>query len=1604
MSESPILNPLAAAEAIRESYERYLISRHAPRDARLSNDFRAALKGDFALTRGPLLQASPPFEQGVSLTDLVHEEILHEGFLELDPNAFPTERPLYRHQEEAIRRAVSHRNLIVATGTGSGKTECYLFPILDHLLRERTAETLASPGVRAMLLYPMNALANDQLKRLRDVLAGFPDITFGRFVGDTKERIRDALDLHRERFGGDPLPNELISRDQIRERPPHILLTNYAMLEYLLLRPADTSLFDGPTGWHWRFIVLDEVHVYSGAQGAEVAMLLRRVRDRVNGSEKGRIQYMGTSATLGRSERDYPRLAEFARTLFDEKVEYAEADPARQDIVSPKHQQLRQAVPSWEAEPEDFEAMLACLSRGTVADDLVELLLSRGAPESGPGESVQDRLGLMLRTERHVVGLQELLASGAVDVVEVARRLFGGSAGHDQHLVALVDVCSRVQSPATRAPLVPARYHYFVRALEGAFICCSPEHPDGQPRLRLNRHELCPACADGRGESRMFESGVCMKCGASYLLGRTDLDDDGRTLFGWAGPHDADLRYLLVSAEGAGDEAADEDEQAVVSDEEAETDIDRRRLCTRCGALTEGLAESCVCAPRMTVEVTVAHPARRGEPLRRCLDCGGRSTKPIVLRFLTSQDAPVAVFATALYQALPASTAPGVSARVGGGRRLLSFSDSRQAAAFFAPYLCRTYLQAIQRRLIWMTAERLAEEHPRFGDLVEPIRREAERRLVLDEDDGQMRNRTEVRAWLMREILAVDRRQSRDGVGLAEIGFALPKAVHVPEAILALGFTESEALDLARVLLETLRLQAAVHLPEGVEVDRPEFAPRNVVTHVRYEGSARRILAWVPGNGSNRRLDYLSRLLARRSPGTDPLALLRNIWTRWLAAPNSPLLKILKPCYHKQHGQVFAIDPERVVIRPASEAEPPYRCDSCRQIWWRSVSGVCPSYRCPGTLHPAVASPDAHYRHLYTSLQPVGMHVAEHTGQLDAAYAAELQQGFVDGDVNVLSCSTTFELGVDVGEVQAILLRNVPPSPANYVQRSGRAGRRTGSAALSVTFAQRRSHDLHYFRNPVDLVEGRLSVPIVSLHNPWIVRRHVHAVAFAAFERAQVANGGEWHKTVGSFFMAPEPEESVAPVQRFVEWLRTHPVKLGAAISRIVPSEVSSTIGTNDWSWVDALAEFSDTNVACGWLRRAEEEVRQDLTGIDEELDDVELQISRSRAAGEGAQAERLAGRQQGLLRVERTLRGRRLIDYLAQRVVLPKYGFPVDVVSLDARRSGDPQAERLELTRDLRLGITEFAPGSRVVADGALWESAGLRIPPGLGLPTHSWSVCADCGVFRTRIGEEPGDCVNCSDSTAQSAAGRFVIPMFGFVGQRCSEKPGESRPPRTGFSEFRFSDYMSDPPEFETVPCGRRAVGRRAVDIRTSPQGQITVINRGPAGRGFRICFTCGHAAAAPALGKAPAAGHTRPGSGRDCAGRLAFAHLGHQYLTDVVEVRSPKPMTTPQARSTLYALLEGVPEIGITRSDVNGTLRPSGQAGEINLVLFDAVPGGAGHAARIAERFPELLQAARRVVEHCECGDDSSCYGCLRSYDNQRYHDELTRGGALVVLSHF
>ena len=325
------LNPLETMRIIRDTYLRYLRTIYPFQDTSLQIAFREEMEKEGLLVKGPLLESAPPFMHGRSITQLVADGILSPRFHHFCSEALPADRPLYLHQDQAVAHIVKQqRNLIVATGTGSGKTETFLLPIFQHLLEEEASSTLHQSGVRALLLYPMNALANDQLKRLRRVLEHYPAITFGRYTGETVEKDQDAKDRFREQTPHEPLlPNELLSRNQMRAKPPHILLTNYAMLEYLLLRPEDCEFFDGPKSQYWRFLVLDEADIYDGASGIELAMLLRRLKDRVVKSINGQLCCIATSATLGRGSSDFPAATTFASNLFGEKFEWSHNNPQR---------------------------------------------------------------------------------------------------------------------------------------------------------------------------------------------------------------------------------------------------------------------------------------------------------------------------------------------------------------------------------------------------------------------------------------------------------------------------------------------------------------------------------------------------------------------------------------------------------------------------------------------------------------------------------------------------------------------------------------------------------------------------------------------------------------------------------------------------------------------------------------------------------------------------------------------------------------------------------------------------------------------------------------------------------------------------------------------------------------------------------------------------------------------------------------------------------------------------------------------------------------------------------------------------------------------------
>lgn len=483
MTDVKEFNPIETARKVEDSYREYIATTIRFDDADLQKQLETILCEPGYLAKGPFLEAAPPYRKDKTVADLVDEGLLCKGMMSLgggETHNFDPYRPLYVHQVKAIEKSVAGRNYAVVTGTGSGKTECFLLPILNDILSE-FEKSGRSAGVRAMILYPMNALANDQLKRLRLLLKG-TDITFGRYTGDTEEKESVALRKWKDENPDQTrLPNEIISREKIRENPPNILLTNYSMLEYLLLRPEDAPLFEGTFGANWRHIAIDEAHVYSGALGTEIAYLLRRVKARIE-SETGELPKLhcyATSATIG-SEEDMPKVAKFARDLFGEPFS---GDPADLDVITSEKDQPQDALDEkpWDTLSLDTWAELRReLSdpENANVEDIRSTLTSGGAPEEVvarlDGESPLMGLGKILLGEssaaklvRRCERLFDLTDLDTIEELEI-EGLTGDKRGVEI-LTAMVEVLSSAQR-SKDVPILTSRYHSFLRAPEGIFL------------------------------------------------------------------------------------------------------------------------------------------------------------------------------------------------------------------------------------------------------------------------------------------------------------------------------------------------------------------------------------------------------------------------------------------------------------------------------------------------------------------------------------------------------------------------------------------------------------------------------------------------------------------------------------------------------------------------------------------------------------------------------------------------------------------------------------------------------------------------------------------------------------------------------------------------------------------------------------------------------------------------------------------------------------------------------------------------------------------------------------------------------------------------------
>ncbi len=1611
------MNPRETTDKIRRDYLDYLASILTVTDPQITALARKRIaETDFV--KGPYLEPTLPFVEGARLKDLAEQGLISTEFERMGKSVHYEDWHLRIHQESALRKIITEkRNMVVSTGTGSGKTECYLYPVFDAIMREKEAGTL-DPGVRALLIFPMNALANDQQKKLRKLLRNYPDITFGRYTGETpykkkNETVLQAEErLHREydqAHHGDSepdlrrsLPNEFMCRDKMIETPPHILLTNYAMLEYLLLRPDTAPFFDNDSARHWRFIVIDEAHTYKGATGTEIAFLLRKLKERIRRVRADPFTCIATSATLG-SEDGKADLAGFAEHLFGEPF-------SAEDVITTKR---RDMIPPPDVRPflpEDYRRLKEQTST---------------KEEFEKGSILTDALSKDLR----LFSVYDVLRGRPKRIDEIADRVFADLPEKEERLSALVDLielAAAAKKSEFEAALLPARYHLFIKSLEGMFVQFYP-----QKRVFLDRREL--SVENGTAFS-VFELANCQRCGQDYLIGKTEHAGPGARLVQTSSTEKPEY-YFVSDQDALTLSAFDDDDDTEVTSNMGE--LDKYRLCLACGRITpfaENPAPDCCDVKDGRKIVTVYNLKYTGKSYEsNCCPCCGATRKGLLKRFLTANQPATFAVAKSLYEAIPprpqkteeagSAAGPDVSENSffddlfadetpadevpqetdESGRKLLIFSDNRQEAAFFAGFFEQKYRLIMWRKVILQCLEEAENESLLMDDLITRVWQYADKHRLYSFDLENRSDLSDIQKkqiaarYVMQEFLTPDAATGLEGLGYIRI---VPELPQLRADLNIAGAAGDDLRNLIRLLMDTLRQKGAVKYPDDIHASDEFFSPRNHSGYFRESGPEKNsqgyIYGFVPENNKqNKRLSVLLKLAGKSGlSGSEAESAARtNLITLYKLLLKLEDRGLIRKTTAGQAGTVYILNYAKWRVSRIKKTDRMYRCKKCGKVFDYSVGRICPSMKCDGELEPIsaeTAQDKPYYKGLFSCTKLIPMEAREHTAQLSSKTAGDYQKDFEEGRINVLSCSTTFEMGVDVGELEATFQRNVPPETANYIQRAGRAGRRTSSAAFSVTFARRSSHDMTFFQDPSKIIAGRISAPILEITNDKIARRHLNSIVVAWFFKQRPEYFRENTKRIVA-------EEDMATALRAL--LQKHPADLLERIHNTFPAEICAALGVDRWSFTD------DITGPEGSLTRAIAERQSDLEGLRGFIENMDISSKKERAKA-GAASDLIT-----------TLESEPSLSFLSSKSVLPKYGFPIDTVSLDILSGEKEEAKKIDLSRDLKQAISEFAPPAQVVANGKIWSSYAINTVPNKSWPTYIYYECPHClrilppeeGVKEVTADLQTAPKKNCTNCGTRMNARKFIVPLFGFS-TNIDKKPkpvGDNKPGLYYSTQLQFwgIENRTQQQKAEAMEENADLCGKQILKV-YSPGGKLFVLNQGTAGRGFLVCPLCGFTT--DPVKKKPVRGHENKYS-RKCTCSLAGVSLGHSFSTDILKISLPHcdasfPLTSGSEKhdrqlSILYAVIEGAcSALEISREDINGCVDLSG-----DLILFDDTPGGSGFVKRIYASLEKVLREAKNKVSgKCGCSEETSCYGCLRTYSNQYFHDALSRGAAFRYLS--
>lgn len=1648
--------------------------------------------GDYIETTFPM--TNEPFKDSLSRILASKEALYHNPYIavrlpfrvaEEMPECFEAIHPTflpYVHQQKAFDRLTGDdgQSTLIATGTGSGKTECFLYPILEYCYQHR-----GERGIKALIIYPMNALATDQAKRIAKLIHQSSElrgnVTAGMYVGGYDEKPSTMMSES----------SIITDRETMLNNPPDILLTNYKMLDYLLVRPKDAGLWrDNKDSETLKYVAVDELHTFDGAQGTDLACLLRRIKSRL-GIQPGYLCCIGTSATMG-DNTSCDNIRNYASEIFGEPFE-------KNSIIT--EDRLSSAEFFVNSEITDFalpsSEQISALEHHIAHNHLNDYLRTASAAWITDFEldplSDEGRIALSKRLMTHsfmqsVINLMEGQYYQIEGILEELKshyptlsKLSDGKVAIEAFFALISH--ARIGTPGKLRPFLNVHVQLWVRELRRFLAKVSAVNVTYSIAYDLNAQQL----------KQYLPVVNCRDCGStgwvSLLNERHNATiQNFETFYNRFFSCDSKIAMMFPY----------QDEKSLPES------IIQAGLCPNClqvnlGTNAEGKCERC---GNETIKVFIPQDSTYWSVKKKqyvCPCCGSKSGLSLIgIRSTTEISAIISqLFAS----------------KFNDDKKTLTFSDNVQDAAHSAGFLnartwrfgLRTAIQLyVQNGGVGQSLEDfikgfIAYWHEQMldedfvGHFIAPNMTWFSAYEIMLKERKLQNNQSSQR--LIKDIEKRLRYEIMQEYGLlSKVGRTLEKSAcsciaYKNEDIISIAEKVKLRVDNELALITDMPVDYFYRMVIGF-VDKMRssgaFSDKIYSMFVKEKGNdfflSNSKVHWLPGvhSGKNAPRFMIVSLSSDRESKFKAfdMSFSQNYlhWTekcisQWkaksfnLTSKDLPgninkiileeLIKaeLLIPMESSEDYKAYGLNKNKIYI---SDKVVTYKCDKCGTTSYHAEENAlvwnqapCSYKMCENSVRETEDNSLNYYGKLFSNSDMVRINVKEHTGLLQRADREILETDFkrLKGehrlwDPNVLSCTPTLEMGIDIGDLSTVVLSNMPPAQAQYIQRAGRAGRKDGNA-LTLAVANARPHDLYFYADPLDMIAGQVNAPKIFLKASAVLERQFVAYCLDSWVRKGIPDEAIPQK-VGSCLSKLEAKSNEDFPFNFLKYVKNN-------LTSRFNSFVQMFVEYLDDSAKEELQKFAKGDgikespmyvkilEAFTSLKKQQESLRESIKQLKKLIKDLE---SKPNDSSFNEEIKELKHEESALLNVLKELGNKDVFNFLSDEGLLPNYAFPEAGIVLKAilwrkdeneelseHKRGKYEKTVYEYSRGASSAISEFAPNNSFYVDGRKLKIDQIDMTTAITAP---WRLCPSCSHAQIEeAGKNTACCPQCG-SPAWADAGQVrnmlkVQLVYSNMDYKASTIGDDSEDRMTVFYTKQLlvdvdeehdilSAYRMDNDEFAFGYEFVKKAKLREINFGENDTvgEKLTIAGVDDIRKGFKICKYCGKVQSEKNKDIHTKFCKTVNNFHLKDEATSSYLFLFREFQTEILRLLIPA--TTMDASSVkkesfIAAFMLGMKQyfgnVDHLRATISEVPVPEAEYRKQYLVIYDSVPGGTGYLKQLMHEKNALItvfEKALAVMENCSCKDDpqkDGCYHCLYAYRQSQQMGNISRSTAIRLL---